>query len=105
MRDIQEQPPSAQVISNPFPAPTPTNNAAVQSSTSTGATDLQSGIAGSTTPPSAAADNDLIEKSWVDMVNKLAQEYGDDPFVLQQKQAELTRDYLKKRFGRDIKAA
>lgn len=100
------QPPvQVQVISNPFAETashntTPAANDVPQSGSNPG-----TAVSESPTSPSVAADNDLIEKSWIVAVEKMAKEHGDDPFVLQQKQADLTRDYLKKRFGREIKSS
>jgi hypothetical protein len=104
MKDTPKTPQPARVISNPFPESTSHN---VESKPVTKQVQAEALVEDpkTTTSPSTAADNDLIEKTWVDAVNKMAQEYADDPFVLQQKQAELTRDYLKKRWGREIKSA
>jgi hypothetical protein len=95
----------AQVISNPFAETTSHNNNPPINTVPQNAAEPAPAVNDSPTSPSAAADNDLIEKSWIVAVEKMAKEHGDDPFVLQQKQAELTRDYLKKRFGREIKAS
>ncbi len=102
----QVQTGQAQVISNPFPETT-SHNTNVSPAPDTGQAKVQPDTADSSSPtsPPAAADNDLIEKTWISAVDKISQEHADDPFALQQKQAELTRDYLKKRFGREIKAS
>lgn len=84
-------PVQAQVISNPFPDQPTEQPAEVN---------VQAGSAGSL--PDGAGDGDLIEKSWVDATDALVKQYIDDPYVLQQKQAELARDYLKKRFGLNV---
>lgn len=104
-RKTSLSPVQAQVISDPFPATASHNVEPVQSPAQTGQATTSVSAADSPTPPQFAADNDLIEKVWVEAVVKMSHEHGDDPFTLQQKQAELTRDYLKKRFGRDIKAS
>lgn len=104
MKDTPKTPQPARVISNPFPEST-SHNTGSNPATKQPKTEALVENPETTTSPSAAADNDLIEKTWVDAVNKIAQEYADDPFVLQQKQAELTRDYLKKRWGREIKTS
>lgn len=101
----QTPPLQAQVISNPFEATTSHNNQSAPVVADSAQTQVAPDAPDSPTAPSAAADNDLIEKTWIQAVDKIAQEHADDPFTLQQKQAELTRDYLKKRFGREIKAS
>lgn len=98
------EPVRAQVISNPFEEDTSHNVASVQTASVEQNPPNTAAVDQAATPPSAS-DNDLIEKVWVESVKQLSKDHGDDPFVLQQKQAELTRDYLKKRFGREIKAS
>ncbi len=105
-RKNQVQTGQVQVISNPFSEITSHN---IQSPSvavpDQAKAQSDAANANSSTSPSAAADNDLIEKTWISAVDKISRDHGDDPFTLQQKQAELTRDYLKKRFGREIKAS
>lgn len=101
----QAPPVQAHVISNPFEVTTSHNVQSTPAVTDSAQTQVVTDKSDSPTTPSAAADNDLIEKTWIHAVDKMAREHGDDPFTLQQKQAELTRDYLKKRFGREIKAS
>jgi hypothetical protein len=98
------EPVRAQVISNPFSENASHNVAAPQTSPVEQNSPNITAVDQAATPPSAS-DNDLIEKVWVEAVKQLSKDHGDDPFVLQQKQAELTRDYLKKRFSREIKAS
>lgn len=86
-----EVPVQAQVISNPFPdQPSPQRQGEATQVVSAGSL------------PDGAGDGDLIEKSWVDATDALVKQYIDDPYVLQQKQAELAREYLKKRFGLNV---
>lgn len=102
----QVQTGQAQVISNPFPETTSHNiKASPVADSNQAKVQSEAADASPSTSPSAAADNDLIEKTWINAVDKISHDHGDDPFTLQQKQAELTRDYLKKRFGREIKAS
>lgn len=98
------EPIKAQVISNPFHQNTSHNVKIVQNPSVDTAPVAQTKTPTDVTPLSAA-DNDLIEKVWVEAVRKMSKQFEDDPFELQQHQAQLTRDYLKKRFGRDIKAS
>lgn len=102
-RDLISQ---AQVISNPFQDPASHNaDMSVESSVQADTKSPVPETVDSAASPSTASDNDLIEKTWIVAVDRMAKEFGDDPFVLQQKQAELTRNYLQKRFGREIKAS
>ena len=55
-----------------------------------------------TSTPSAAADEDLIEKEWVDRAKKIVEQTKSDPHQQAKMVAELMRDYIKKRYGRVI---
>lgn len=52
--------------------------------------------------PVIAADEDLIEKEWVDKAKKIITETKDDPYRREQEIAKLQIDYIKKRYGRVI---
>lgn len=52
--------------------------------------------------PVSAADNDLIEKEWVDNLKKMIVDTKGDPFARQYQFKEMQVDYLKKRYGRII---
>lgn len=56
----------------------------------------------STSGPSVAADDDLIEREWVDKAKKIIEETKDNPYKREQEIGKLQRDYIKKRYGRDI---
>lgn len=53
--------------------------------------------------PLVAADQDLIESVWVDKAKKIVQETRNDPYLQESKVSQLQADYLKKRYGKDIK--
>ena len=55
--------------------------------------------------PVVAADEDLIEKEWVDSAKKIIAETRDDPHGRTEKVNQLQRDYLKKRYGKELGAA
>jgi hypothetical protein len=55
--------------------------------------------------PLVAADEDLIEKEWVDKAKQIILHTRDDPHTRTQKVNELQRDYLQKRYGRIIGAS
>ena len=58
----------------------------------------------STTMPLVAADEDLIEKEWVDKAKEIIEQTQGDPHARTQKVNELQRDYLKKRYGKVVGA-
>ena len=49
-----------------------------------------------------AEDSDLIEKEWVDTVDKVIEHTKDDPYTEEEAQQNLSRTYLKKRFKVDV---
>lgn len=55
--------------------------------------------------PLVAADEDLIEKEWVERAKTIIQQTKDDPHARTEQVNGLQRDYLEKRFGRVIGAA
>ena len=55
--------------------------------------------------PLVAADEDLIEKEWVDKAKEIILHTKDDPHARTQKVNELQRDYLQKRYGRSVGAS
>jgi hypothetical protein len=52
--------------------------------------------------PVAAADDDLIEKEWVDRAKKIVSETKNDPYLQEQEVSKLQADYLKKRWSKEI---
>jgi len=54
--------------------------------------------------PLVAADEDLIEKEWVDKAKEIIQQTRDDPHKRTERVNELQRDYLQKRYGKIIGA-
>jgi hypothetical protein len=54
------------------------------------------------TGPTVAADEDLIEKEWVDKAKKIVAETQNDPYQREEAVNQLQRDYLKKRYGREM---
>lgn len=59
----------------------------------------------STVGPAVAADDDVIEKEWVDKAKKIVQATVDDPHGRASKVNELQKDYLKKRYGKVLGAS
>ena len=56
----------------------------------------------STATPTTAADEDLIEKEWVDQAKKAVATNRDDPRNQAHAIAELMRDYVRKRYGKEV---
>lgn len=53
--------------------------------------------------PAAAGDDDLIEKEWVDKAKKIVTDTKNDPYQQEKEVSKLQADYLKKRWGKEIK--
>ena len=53
--------------------------------------------------PATADDVDVVEKEWVDRARKIVDQTKDDPYRQEQEVEKLQIDYLKKRYGKDIK--
>lgn len=54
------------------------------------------------TNPSAASDDDLIEKEWVEKAKRVVAETRNDPHAQDVAVGKLQADYLKKRYGKVI---
>jgi len=52
--------------------------------------------------PALAADEDLIEKEWVDRAKKIIADTRTDPFQQENAVSQLQKDYQKKRYGREL---
>jgi len=55
--------------------------------------------------PLVAGDDDLIEKEWVDKAKKIIQQTRSDPYTQEKEVSKLQADYMKKRYGKDVKLA
>jgi len=53
--------------------------------------------------PAIAADEEVIEKEWVDKAKKIVILTKNDPYQQEKEVSKLQADYLKKRYGKDIK--
>lgn len=53
--------------------------------------------------PATAADDDLIEKEWVEKAKKVIAETKHDPYLQKQAVSHLQADYLEKRYGKTVK--
>lgn len=54
------------------------------------------------TNPTAASDEDLIEKEWVEKAKKVVEQTKHDPYLQGQEVSRLQADYLKKRYGKTV---
>lgn len=55
--------------------------------------------------PTTASDEEVIEKEWVDKAKKIITQTKDDPYKQEKEVSKLQADYLKKRYGKEIKIA
>ncbi len=60
---------------------------------------------GASNTPLVAADEDLIEKEWVDKAKEIIEHTKDDPHKRTEQVNELQRDYLQKRYGKVVGAS
>ncbi|MBC7746797.1 hypothetical protein H7Y40_02325 [Pedobacter sp.] len=56
-----------------------------------------------TDTPAVAADEDVIEKEWVEKAKKVINETKHDPFLQEQAVSRLQADYIQKRYGKTVK--
>ena len=54
------------------------------------------------TNPTTANDDDLIEKEWVDKAKQIIAQTRDDPHRREQEVGALQKDYLQKRYGKEL---
>jgi len=52
--------------------------------------------------PIVAGDDDLIEKEWVEKAKKIVEETRDNPYRREKAVSQLQKDYLMKRYGREL---
>lgn len=53
--------------------------------------------------PPVADDVDVIEKEWVNKAKAIVNEHKHDPYNQEKETSKLQADYLKKRYGKEIK--
>lgn len=81
---------SHSIIMPILPAPAQTKGASIQT------------VATSDTPL-VANDDDVMEKEWVQKAKKIVAETRDDPYRQEKEVSKLQADYVKKRYGKEIK--
>lgn len=93
MRVEQENTAQPQSVPITLPVPVPPS------------TDDQTVTQASDDSPAVAADDDLIEKEWVDKAKKIIAETRDDPHKREKEVGRLQADYLRKRYGKELGAS
>lgn len=58
---------------------------------------------GTVSGPAIADDVDVIEKEWVDKAKTIVNTHKHDPYNQEKEASKLQADYLKKRYGKDVK--
>lgn len=56
-----------------------------------------------TQTPVAAADDDVIEKEWVNKAKKVISQTKGDPYTKEREVSKLQADYMQKRYGKQVK--
>lgn len=64
---------------------------------------MQQAIAASL--PISAKDQDLIERIWVDKAKMIVRQTYGDPFVQNKALGQVKADYIRKRYGKEIKVS
>ncbi len=65
--------------------------------------DSGSGAISATPTPVAAADDDVIEKEWVNKAKKVINATKGDPYAKEREVSKLQADYMQKRYGKQVK--
>ncbi|EDK72740.1 hypothetical protein TM7_0100 [candidate division TM7 genomosp. GTL1] len=55
--------------------------------------------------PLVAADEDLIEREWVDKAKRIVVATRDDPYAQEREVSKLQANYLQKRYGKEVKVS
>lgn len=53
--------------------------------------------------PAIADDVDVIEKAWVQKAKTIVNDHKHDPYTQEKETSKLQADYLKKRYGKEVK--
>lgn len=91
-----EQLPHVAEVASSIPPVTPVAVAPSTQADDTGATGVMSDV------PILAGDEDLIEKEWVDKAKRIIAATANDPYVREQQINQLQREYLRKRYGKEL---
>ncbi len=97
--DTHEQLAAAELLAQPAQTLQPAKATPDPASTSQPTTTVQ---AIQKADPSTAQDNDRIEKEWVDRTKEVLTRTRDDPYEQARQISALMRDYVKKRYGKEV---
>ncbi len=86
----------------PTPLPQPVDPAPAQQDDASAQDDDDDRLA-ALESPDLANDVDVIEKEWVDKAKQIVKDSVDDPYRQNHNVSVLKADYMKKRYGKDIK--
>lgn len=92
---VEELPHAAEVASSTPPV-TPVTVVPSAQVDDTSATGVMSDV------PILAGDEDLIEKEWVDKAKRIIAATTNDPYIREQQINQLQREYLRKRYGKEL---
>ena len=67
------------------------------------ATDDASSTRDDVTTPAVAADEDKIEKEWVNKAKSIVEQTKSDPYLQEERVSKLQADYLQKRYNKKVK--
>ncbi len=98
-QEIHETQPSGPA--DPAPQAQPVAPPPLPSLSQTSVTDPKTQVADDN--PVVAADEDLIEKEWVEKAKKVIAETKHDPYLQEQAVSRLQADYLQKRYNKTVK--
>ena len=87
---------------NNIPVALPVDNTTTVQSQNDDQSAKQSGVVADDDTPLVAADEDLIEREWVDKVKKIIALTKDNPYERNRVIAQLQADYLKKRYNKTL---
>ncbi len=88
--------------STPQPLPAAPPVVPVQVPVSLPTTDDAATSTATASTPASAADEDLIEKEWVEQAKKVISTTKDNPYEQAKLVSELMRDYVRKRYGKEV---
>lgn len=98
---VGEQPQGEREPNVPQPVPVPMQPS-IQLPTPVTANDATSTNQPASDDISIAADEDLIEKEWVDKAKQVIAHTKDDPYRQEREVSKLQADYLMKRYGKTL---
>lgn len=94
-----EKPGSSAPATGTLPAPVPLPTALPKADTT-----LDAPVVGApTNGPAIADDVDVIEKEWVQKAKTIVNQHKHDPYNQEKETSKLQADYLKKRYGKEVK--